>query len=230
MGENASYTGVDNLEVMADAKNYNAYLTRLILKNITQKDHVVDFGAGSGTFAGRVSDQGMNVSCIEPDQLLGEVLSSKGLTAHKDIDELADESVDFVYSLNVLEHIDDDAAIVKALYKKLKPGGRVLIYVPAFMVLFTSMDEKVGHVRRYTKGDLISLMKESGFRVDKAGYADSLGFFATLAFKWIGNDSGDINRTALKIYDSFCFPISRLMDLFLSPFLGKNVLIEARKL
>ena len=112
----------------------------------------------------------------------------------------------------MLEHIEDDVGALRELYNKLVPGARLLIYVPAFPVLYTSMDAKVGHIRRYTRGSLLKAVGAAGFRVHRASYADCLGFVATLAFKYSGNASGDVNRSALKLYDRAIFPLSRLLD------------------
>src|SRR5689334_21663708 len=98
------------------------------------------------------------------------------------------------------------------MHRKLKKGGRLLVYVPAFQILFSSMDRKVGHVRRYTRQDLAEKVTAAGFRVVDNSYVDSIGFFVTLLYKLIGSDSGDINRKALIIYDRVLFPLSRLLD------------------
>jgi hypothetical protein len=105
----------------------------------------------------------------------------------------------------------------------LKPGGRMLIYVPAFNLLFSSMDKKVGHYRRYKCGDLVNLINKAGGNLIKIRYVDSLGFFMSLLYKYKNDGTGDLNRTALRIYDNFIFPLSRILDLFISGVLGKNV-------
>ena len=69
---------------------------------------------------------------------------------------------------------------LRAVYRCLRPGGRFYLYVPAFPLLFSAMDRKVGHHRRYRLAGLTSQLQRAGFRVLRARYADSLGFFATL--------------------------------------------------
>lgn len=119
--------------------------------------------------------------------------------------------------------------ILRALHSKLKPGGKLFIYVPAFQLLSSAMDKKVGHCRRYGRAELTDKVKEAGFRIIDSRYADSLGFLASLVYKWQGNDSGDINRGALKVYDRFVFPLSRAIDVFASSFVGKNLTLVAEK-
>jgi len=223
------YTGIDNLEVMREAKNYNAYLHSIIDAQIRPQDKVVDFGAGSGTFAIPLVRRGVDIVCVEQDPQLKEILREADTPVVSSLDEISMASVDFVYSLNVLEHIDDHREALSALAERLKNGGRLLLYVPAFPILFSAMDRKVGHHRRYRRGQLMSLLDEAGFRVRDAIYVDSLGFVLTIAYRIAGSDTGDINRTALKIYDRFFFKFSRLLDRGLQHWIGKNLLVLAEK-
>lgn len=107
------YTGKDNLEVMREARNYNAFLVNLVVEWSGSQRAAVDFGAGSGTFAQALREAGMDVRCIEPDPTLATSLASLDFDVHADLTDIPDGSVGYVYSLNVLEHIPDDAGTVK---------------------------------------------------------------------------------------------------------------------
>ena len=120
-------------------------------------------------------------------------------------------------------------AAVRELHAKLTNGGTLLVYVPAFPVLYTSMDAKVGHVRRYTRSTLVRAITGAGLKVESVAYVDSLGFFATLLFKYVGGRSGEINRGMLRLYDRVVFPLSRALDLLFGRWFGKNLLLIARK-
>lgn len=225
----AEYTGTDNLEVMADAINYNNFLISLIRNEARLGDSIVDFGAGIGTFAKEVSSGGYQVHCIEPDEhQLARIIES-GLNASPDISCLKDCSIDFLYTLNVLEHIEDDISALKICHEKIKPGGDLLIYVPAFQILYSSMDKNVGHCRRYTRNELAEKVRAAGFDVIKNEYVDCAGFIASLLFKALGNSSGTINRGALIAYDRYVFPLSRLGDMAFKYVFGKNVFMLARR-
>jgi SAM-dependent methyltransferase len=223
------YKGLHNLEVIRQAKNYNAHLLDIVLRGGFDARVVVDFGAGLGTFAKGCTSAGMKVTCIEPDNDLRRRLEHLGFETYRTLDDVLPESVDYIYTLNVLEHIDDDFWTLTQLYECLRPGGKLIVYVPAFPQLFTSMDKRVGHTRRYMKSALEVLVHKAGFHVDRAEYVDSLGFLATLVFKWFGNSEGDVNQQSILLYDRYVFPVSAVLDRALGRLFGKNVLVCAHR-
>lgn len=223
-----AYTGVDNLEVMQEARNYNRYLLDLV-RSHAGTGRIVDFGAGAGTFAAPMTKLGFDVTAVEPDETLRHHLQRQNVRTAVDASELPDGSIRYAYTLNVLEHIDDDAGALRLLHAKLGAGGTLLVYVPALPILYTSMDAKVGHIRRYTRSSLLAAVRGAGFEVQRVEYVDCVGVLATLLFKLLGNQQGDVNRTALKVYDRLVFPLSRVADLVARRWLGKNLLLLAQK-
>jgi SAM-dependent methyltransferase len=222
------YTGVDNLEVMKEAVRYNRYLLALIFEQAGNAKRVLDVGAGAGTFAQPVSQAGFDLTALEPDDGLRAHLTRLGLRAVSTATELAAASFDYAYTLNVLEHITEDVAALRDVRRVLKPGARLLIYVPAFPLLYTSMDAKVGHVRRYRRKTLAGSVTAAGFEVERVEYADSIGFFATLLFRLTDNGRGGINPRMLRIYDRAIFPLSRSLDRLTHRWFGKNLVLVAR--
>jgi ubiquinone/menaquinone biosynthesis C-methylase UbiE len=224
-----NYTGRDNLEVMLEAVNYNRWLCELVSARAKSGCLMLDFGAGSGTYAKMLAKQGFNVTCVEPDEVLRQTLAKEHWPVTASITAVASESVDFIYTLNVLEHIQDDQTMLKELVRPLRNGGTLLVYVPAFQVLYSSMDAKVGHYRRYRLRGLVEMMRASGLTITYARYCDSLGFLAALLYKWMGSAQGDLNPAALRLYDRLAFPVSRALDSLLGRLIGKNVVVVARK-
>jgi SAM-dependent methyltransferase len=227
--EDRVYTGTDNLEVMTEAVNYNRFLVDLVVASARPGDRIVDMGAGIGTFATEVAARGYSVLCMEPDPGQAATIANGGLAVVTSVDAIEDGSVDYVYSLNVLEHIEHDEAALSSWSRKLKPDGRMLVYVPAFQSIYSSMDEKVGHFRRYTCRELESKATAAGLRCESSRYADCLGYLAALAYKWFGSDRGDIDRKAVVIYDRFVFPLSRVCDVACGHVFGKNAVLLARR-
>lgn len=227
--EEFSYSGSDNLEVMLEAERYNAFLTKQVIKHRVGTGPVLDFGAGLGTFSEMVRDQGVPVECLELDKRQHEILTEKGFRAFRSTDEIPAESYDYIFSLNVFEHIECDTDAIAECQRILRPGGRMYIYVPAFQVLFGDMDRKVGHFRRYTRKSLQTLIESSDLVVERTEYVDIAGFFATLLYNGISSEKGDLNKGSVRIYDRFVFPVSRLVDLLTHPFAGKNAVVVAHK-
>jgi SAM-dependent methyltransferase len=224
-----AYSGVDNLEIMAEAVNYNAFLLGLVTAQARRHDQILDFGAGTGVLMRPLVAAGYHVSCIEPDERLRGRLRADGLCAHATIEAVPAQSFDLIYTFNVLEHILDDGEAAASLRERLRPGGRLVVYVPAFPILFSALDRKVGHFRRYRHAGLAALLARAGLRIERIAYQDCLGFAATLLFKLAGNDTGTINRRALILFDRCVFPLSRFLDRFMGRWIGKNLLAVARR-
>ena len=223
------YAGEDNLNIMKAATNYNRFLQDLVYQNISPNAQLIlDFGAGEGTFAEQLEKQsGKNVYCLEPAENMQKYYQKKPLQS---LAELGEEKIDCIYSLNVLEHIENDKEIIDAFYKVLAQNGTVFLYLPAFPCLYSSVDKQVGHCRRYTKKDINRIFDASQWNVQEIKYADFLGWFLAFLFKHIERKDGKIPSGKLKIYDKYIFPISLFLDkITFGKLLGKNIIIKASK-
>lgn len=217
-----NYTGRDNLDVMSLAKNYNNYIFKWIMHGDYKK--ILDFGAGKGEYCNKIDSSKINA--VEVDM---ELKAQLKCYSYSSVDEIIGKKFDLIYTLNVLEHIEDDLAIMNKLDNLLENNGIIKILVPAKMELYSKMDSKVGHYRRYEKNELESLLKNSKLEIVNCKYFDFLGYFVTLLYKYIDN-SGEINPKSLKIYDKFIFPVSAFIDkITFGKIIGKNLMIIARK-
>ena len=223
------YSGVDILEALESAHNYNDYLTRLIRESAESTD-LIDFGAGIGTFSKRLRTAGYHVKCIEPDPVQRQILEEQGFDTLEDITSVPDDSASFIFSLNVFEHIEHDSIAIRKVHQKLKPGGALLIYVPAFECLWTSLDEKLCHYRRYTKTSLRHLVEQEGFAIEHVRYADCLGFMAALVFRLLNRSASAVTATAISVYDRWLFVPSRVLDKLFGRWFGKNVYVLCKRL
>jgi SAM-dependent methyltransferase len=225
-----SYTGLDVLTALDEAAtNYNALLVELILGAAQGRQRMLDFGAGIGTFSNLLRKRGVKVACVETDPYLADLLTRNGFTTFRDLNEVPASSFEFIFSLNVLEHIADDRAVLRQLATKLAPGGRLLIYVPAFRILWTGLDDKLKHHRRYRRKGLERVVRSVGLRIDESRYVDSIGFFATLLVKVFAPKQAELTRRAIAFYDAWLIPLSRVLDGLLGLFFGKNVFVVASR-
>lgn len=90
-----------------------------------------------------------------------------------------DGSFDLVTALDVVEHLDDDVGGLREMRRVLRPGGRALLFVPAFMFLWGVQDDVSHHRRRYTLSGLRHVLQDAGYEVERATYAN-LSFFAPI--------------------------------------------------
>lgn len=229
IAETRTYSGTDVLAVMEKAVNYNRFLSNLVEKYASPNDSILDFGAGTGQFAKVLELKGYEILCVEPDASLNKGLSQAGLKAVRSLDLVEDQSIDYGYSLNVLEHLSDDVSALRKLYAKLKPNGRLLVYVPAMLWLYTQLDRRIGHVRRYSMRALSRSLDSAGFSIERMHYVDSLGFLAAAIFKLLGDRDGTLRGESVRIYDRFGFPLSALLDRLLGSIIGKNIFALARR-
>jgi len=91
-----------------------------------------------------------------------------------------DGTFDLVTALDVVEHLDDDLAGLTELWRVLRPGGRVLLFVPAFMFLWGLQDDVSHHRRRYRLPELRRVLERAGFEIERTTYANITFFLPIL--------------------------------------------------
>lgn len=221
-----------NLEMMeAVAKTYNAHLLHLARRVGPIGARVLDFGAGIGTFARALATEGRRMICIERDRTAREALIAAGFEVYQSLESLPrDHRFDGCLAFNVLAIVSDDAALLREFRSHLRPKGTLLLYVPAFALLFSSFDRHIGHLRRYRLASLVKIVEAAGFEVCKAWYVDSLGFLLALFYRLVGPRTGKLDPNVLLFFDRVIFPLSLICDRLFKNLFGKNIFIEARRL
>ena len=107
---------------------------------------------------------------------------------------------DAVLLCDVIEHAADDAAVLRSARAAIKPGGAVLVTVPADPRLWTPYDEASGHKRRYTRESLVDAMSRAGLRVEFARYFNCIIYpLMCLQRRWMKRDRADAARDRLEI-------------------------------
>jgi SAM-dependent methyltransferase len=125
-------------------------------------------------------------------------------------------------SYNVLEHIEQDVAALRSMAGLVRPGGHVVIVVPAFPFAMSPVDIATGHVRRYTRRSLGEAMTAAGLRVVKMHYANSLGligYYTATSLLKLTPGPGPM----VYFYDRVVAPMTRLAERIVQPPFGQSV-------
>ena len=230
--DNSEYSGLDELLNVEVMKNYNFFIVNMAMKYASKIKTVVDFGAGIGTLSLIFRDKfSIQPLCLEIDKINKKFLKKRGFVILDSLSTI-DDKVDLFFSSNVLEHIEDDLSVLSEMKKKLAEGGKIFLYLPARMLLWSKLDEEVGHYRRYEYAELKEKCEQVGLTIEKLHFSDSLGFFASLAMKLFGyNKKGGIGSlSSLRFYDKWLLPISIVLDNVGFKYLfGKNIILVAYK-
>jgi glycosyltransferase involved in cell wall biosynthesis len=175
--------GYRTLIRMAKLKNYNRWIWDRLKPWVGQR--VLEVGAGAGTMTrflyGRDLIVATDVETAYVDILRNSFYRRPGIVVDRfdlDRDEVSRfkaYAFDTIVCLNVLEHVEDDRGALQRMYDLLVPGGRLLLYVPADRSLFGTLDQNVGHFRRYERDELSEKLKTAGFAVEDLRYQNRLG-------------------------------------------------------
>jgi SAM-dependent methyltransferase len=151
---------------------------------------VIDTGSGTGIM---VSELGENCDAFGSDLFFNPKISlpvNRFVRANVSLLPFADNTADATIALDLLEHLPDDLAGLKEIASITRPGGYLLINVPAFPLLWSDWDQAVGHKRRYKKQTFQSLADKAGLDVVFMHYANSLPFFPILIYRWFRSTLG----------------------------------------
>lgn len=165
--------GVETLRRMANVDRYNEWIYKTISPHIGERILEVGCGIGNMTpfFLGATS-----LTCID---LLPESVAQtrQALSAHVNgravladicdqgiIEQLGPMTYDTIACINVLEHIESDSTALRHMYELMKPGGKLLLFVPAGEYLYGHLDRALGHHRRYSRRALRDVTASSGFQ------------------------------------------------------------------
>jgi len=165
-------TGAQTLEQLARARNYNRWLTDRLQRWVGRR--VLEIGAGLGSMSEFILDRERVVLSDTDPYYLGRLGDRFAARSNVRIAELrlpgvdgsiAAERLDTVICLNVLEHVPDDGASLAAMRTLLQDGGRLVLLVPSLPSIYGTLDEALGHVRRYTPAELRRKFRDAGFHL-----------------------------------------------------------------
>jgi SAM-dependent methyltransferase len=139
------------------------------LRKLPAAGQALDIGAAGGGNTRVLQAHGWRALALEYSDSVADVAKARGISAIRaDARDLPLKSgtCGLVTAFDILEHIDEDYLVTAEIARVLKPGGTALIAVPCDMALWSAHDDEVGHVRRYTRQGLISVVGKAGLTVD----------------------------------------------------------------
>jgi len=233
-------SGTDTLEVISDAGKFNQWMYDTIKPYCS--GNILEVGSGIGNISQYFLNDNFEISLSDLSNDYFKILEQKfsgfsnlkGLFtldfAEKELELKYPHLIgqfDTVFALNVLEHVPDHEQAVKNCHKLLRPGGNLVILVPAFQSLFNQFDVALEHQRRYTPKTLKKVMDIPGFSIIQTQFFNVPGILGWyVSGKLMGKNL--IPGGQMKLYDQLV-PLWKVADWFLRPFLGLSVICVAKK-
>jgi SAM-dependent methyltransferase len=230
----------EDLEVMSDAQNYVGWIFSELVAPYLGRN-VLEIGAGIGTYSARIAGHPKVdlLSSVEVDPRCAETARAAlenaptrtaveyligdyfGVTLPKD-------RYDTALLINVLEHLQDDRAAVRKARSELRMDGSLVIFVPAFELLMSGLDRRLGHYRRYTTGSLRQLLEVAGFTVTALRYYNIVGFLGWLwRFRILGRT--EQSPGLVRFFDRIILPAQLRVERVLPLPFGQSVYAVAKK-
>lgn len=226
-------TLASTLDSLDDAVNYRAWIVDLARPHL--RTPILEIGAGHGTFTESLARFGP-IHALEPGVRPARILRERFID-HPDVsvqqgtvdDVSVREPFGSAIMVNVLEHIEDDADALRQIRGRLDDTGTLILWVPAFMLLFSEFDTKLGHHRRYRRPQLVDLVTNAGYDVIDARYVNLPGWFSWFVItRVLGQEptAGPLVR----LFDKIVVPVVRRLETLVDgvPF-GQSIFLVARK-
>jgi SAM-dependent methyltransferase len=215
------------------ARRYNEWVLERALPYVGER--ILEAGAGVGTFTVMLAREDRRVFANELDLEFAELLEKRAqVLPNVDVlrndllqvtPELLGGPVDSIICFNVLEHIPRDVDAVAAMRRCLRPGGQLLLLVPAHPFLYGATDRAVDHERRYTRGGLSRLLGRNGFEIEELRYVNPVGAAGWFVSSKVLRRS-TLPKGPLNVFGRLV-PVLRFLDRLRMPF-GLSVWARAR--
>ena len=234
----ADLAGAETLQIMSAATRYNHWQYTRVAPYLGRR--ICEVGAGIGNMSSLILGGTPNLLVLtETDPYYRAALRRRfdgsssiaveelTLPDHSAGDRFQRYHLDTVVALNVIEHIAEDVEALRSIASMLRPGGHVVILVPAMPALFGSLDEELGHHRRYTRRSLSERIAAAGFQVKCSFYFNILGMLGW----WVNARLRKVPRIPLAQLGYFekLVPVLRMEDYLPLPCGQSVIAIGARR-
>ena len=218
----------DELPLMARAVRWKTYVAAMLRPWL--RGAVLEVGAGIGANIPYLHQPPVrDWTALEPDAAqaarIGDPRARVIVGTLAAVDPA--DRYDAILYVDVLEHIADDAGELRRAAALLRAEGHLIVLAPAHPLLFSPMDERVGHYRRYTRARLRAITPPGCVPVWLGGL-DSAGFLASLANRFVLR-AERISPGQLALWDGGLVPVSRVLDRLLGYRFGKSLLAVWRR-
>ena len=229
------YEGTE-LDLFADARNWKAYWSKRIAPYV--RGRVLDVGAGIGATIDVLSQHvKAEWTALEPDAALAqriardveqERLPRSTRVLNGRIQDLpVDAQFDTILYIDVLEHIEDDAAELEGAARHLAPMGHLVVLAPAHNGLYSPFDRAIGHFRRYDSRALRAICPPH-LRPISSVYLDSAGLIASLANRLLLKQASP-TAAQIAVWDRLLVPASLVTDRLFFGKVGKSILLVCQR-
>jgi len=220
-----------SLESLDNALNYRNWIFDLCAPHLGNS--LLEIGAGHGTFTESFAEL-VTVCAVEPGADSGATLTQR-FAGDENVevvvgvaDDVTATGFDAAVMVNVFEHIDDEVGTLETVKQRLQPDGRLILWVPAFMLLYSPFDRALGHHRRYRLRPLVELIEANGFEVIERRYANLPGWFSWLLLVRILRQE-PTNQTMVQLFDRFIVPVVRWIETRVRVPFGQSIFLVARR-
>jgi SAM-dependent methyltransferase len=203
------------LEDLSDAFRYRRWLAGMALPYLG--DDPLEVGSGLGHYALEWLPSVRRFTATEADPARLVALKERlGNQPNVTVRELMLPAEDngthsAVVAFNVLEHIPDHVGALRGMAGLMRPGGKVVLLVPAFPSAMSRFDREIGHVQRYTRASLGAALTEAGLKIEVLHYVNPIGLLSWYVMVK-GLRMTPRNGVMLRVYDRLVVPVARWME------------------
>lgn len=230
------FEGEENLRAIAEADKFNEWMYHQVQPHC--EGRILEIGSGIGNISYFFDRDGKDIDLSDiREQYRSYLRKTFEKRAVLDLDIVTDSfdtkhadklgTYDAIFALNVVEHIKEDQLAIQNMVKLLKPGGKIVILVPAYQWLYNGFDVALEHYKRYTKRRLLNIFPTQGVRFVKSWYFNFAGIFG---WYLVGSvlKKKLIPESNMKLYNVLT-PIFKIADKVVMNQMGLSVIAVYQK-